>query len=52
MDRLTKLLLAAIGLAAIQTVNAAFISQSGIAAASAIFCWAVVVVVGRRWSVR
>lgn len=48
MDRLTKLLLAAIGFAVVQTVNAAAFSQNVVGASSAIFCWLVVLVVARR----
>jgi len=48
MDRLTKLLVAAIAFAVVQTVTTVALFQNAIGAGSAIFCWAVVVVVARR----
>lgn len=49
MDRLTKLLVAAIAFAVVQTLNAAAFFQNAVAWSSAIFCWAVVtVIVWRR----
>lgn len=48
MDRLTKLLVAAIAFAVVQTVTAAAFFQNAVGAGSTIFCWAVVVVVARR----
>jgi len=48
MDRLTKLLFAAIGFAVVQTVTTVAFFQNAIGAASMIFCCAVVVVVARR----
>jgi hypothetical protein len=48
MDRLTKLLFAAIGFAVVQTVTTVVFFQNAIGAASMLFCWAVVVVVDRR----
>lgn len=48
MDRLTKLLITAIGIAVAQTVIAAAFFRSEVAAVSTIFCWVVVVVVARR----
>ena len=40
MDRLTKLLFAAIGFAVVQTVTTVAFFQNAIGAASMIFCWA------------
>jgi hypothetical protein len=48
MDRLTKLLFAAIGFAVVQTVTTVAFFQNAIGAASMVFCWVVVVVVARR----
>ena len=48
MDRLTKLLVTAIILAVAQTVTTVAIFQNAIGAVSALFCWAVVLVVARR----
>ena len=48
MDRLTKLLFAAVGFAVIQTVTTVAFFQNAIGAASMVFCWAVVVIVARR----
>ena len=48
MDRLTKLLFAAIGFAVVQTVTTVAFFQNVVGAASMIFCWAVVVVVAYR----
>ena len=53
MDRLTKLLFAAIGFAVVQTVTTVAFFQNAIGAASMVFCWVVVVVVAcRRKAVR
>lgn len=49
MDRLTKLFVAAIAFAVVQTVNAAAFFQNAIGWGSAAFCWFVVVVVMLRW---
>lgn len=49
MDRLTKLLIAAIAFAVVQTLNAAAFFQNAIAWGSAIFCWGVVAVAAWRW---
>lgn len=48
MDRLTKLFVAAIVLAAIQTVTTVAFFQSTVSWSSAAFCWFVVLVVGKR----
>ena len=48
MDRLTKLLFAAIGFAVVQTVTTVAFFQNAIGAASMVFCWVVVAVVARR----
>jgi len=49
MDRLSKLLIAAIAFAVVQTVNAAAFSQDTVAWSSAAFCWVVVAAVAWRW---
>jgi len=48
MDRLTKLLFAAIGFAVVQTVTTVAFFQNAVGTSSAIFCWLVVVVVALR----
>lgn len=51
MDRLTKLFIAAVAFAGIQTVNAAAFFQNTVAWSSAAFCWTVVGIVAWRKSV-
>jgi hypothetical protein len=48
MHRLTKLLIAAIAFASIQTLNAAAFFQNAVGWSAAVFCWAVVAVVAWR----
>lgn len=48
MDRLAKLLVAAIAFAAVQTVNAAAFFHNPVGWGSAAFCWLVVAMVAWR----
>jgi hypothetical protein len=48
MDRLTKLFVAAIAFAVVQTVNAAAFFHNAVGWGSAAFCWVVVAMVAWR----
>jgi hypothetical protein len=50
MHRLTKLLIAGIVFAAVQTLNAAAFFQNALGWGAAVFCWVVVMVVAWRRS--